>query len=108
MKTMLLIALTAAATLTNVAQAHTPFMDGPDTARQTQRSLNKAAAWDAVSCRYTRPHILCTGHVKLEPRTDVWYVFRMTVHKTAVRSGYAVACVKTLGVCRRYPMRFQT
>lgn len=107
MKYLLLTAL-AALTLTGAAQAHTPFTDGPTTAKQTQRQLNKAAAWDAVSCRYISPHILCTGHVKLEPRTDVWYLFRMTVHKTAATKGYAVACVKTLGICRRYPMTFAT
>lgn len=92
--------------LTAPASAHNPFKDGPTTARQYAAGLNRAAAWDDVTCRYRTPHITCAGILKSEPKTDVWYRFTMTVHKTAARKGYAMACMTAIGVCRRYPVKF--
>lgn len=104
--TFVLLGLILALTLPGLAQAHVPFKDGPGTARDMQRSLNRAPLWDATSCRYRAPHIICTGHLKTTRRTDVWYVYRMTVHKTKARKGYAVTCLTALGFCRREALTF--
>lgn len=104
--TFVLLGLILVLALPGLAQAHVPFKDGPRSAREMQRSLNRAPLWDATHCRYRSPHIICTGHLKTTRRTDVWYRYRMTVHKTKARRGYAVTCLTALGFCRREALTF--
>ena len=104
-----LVAAVAALVLVGPAAAHNSFKEGPKSARLMAATLNKDASYDQVTCRYRLPHVLCNGVLHLDDdRSDVWYRFTMTVHKTAPKKGFAVTCLQAFGFCRRSALTFST
>lgn len=103
---LVVLALAIALLFAAPATAHRSFKDGPKSARLMARSLNRSPQWEDVTCRYRAPHVLCRGLTNGQARSDSWYRFTMTVHKTAPKRGYAMTCLTAIGVCRRQNLTF--
>jgi hypothetical protein len=105
MRTFVIVSVVALL-LPAAAAAHLPFKQGKESARTMARALNTATAWDDVTCVYRAPHIRCQGLLLMIPRSDAWYRFTMTVHKTSAHRGFGLTCVTAFGVCKRQSLTF--
>jgi hypothetical protein len=107
---IILLSVTAVSflVLSPSAAAHIPFKDGPRSAREIAKTLDRLKGFDRVSCRYSAPHVLCTGRGHFSDGDP--FRFSVTVHKTAPRKGCARVCIgppgNPYGICRRMPMTF--
>lgn len=103
-----LIALVVAG---GAAAADIPMKDGLVVARQLAATINRTAGYSESSCRYQQPLVVCHGLTRWPKKSDTYVPFRLTMHKTAPRRGYAMLCMSVLpnwAPCRRYPVAFTT